>query len=406
MNKLYRSLTTQRDFLKVSIAGMINTIGDGFDGLALSMLVFELSGSPFYFALNFAINAIPNLVIQPFMGALIERLSKKWVMIIADLGRCLLVSLLIFLNIYTDLNPMVVMLFSFLMTCFEAFRIPAATAMTPFILDKELYDVGTSFKQTSNSLAKIAATSLAGIVIAAFGINIALTVDVISFIISALILTTLKQHAIGSKNKEITCFQDLKAGLSFFLNHDFLLKLALFGASFQLLLTGMNVMIVPYILDSLGQNAAFVSYFNTIILVSTLLGTLLYPRLHQVKTNHWIFGSAMALTGLGVSGIAIIRFDFIIWVTAAIVGFVLGISIGFFQPALNVIFLSNVEKNMLSRAGSLFNALIYASAPLGSILASISLILLDYDLMFLVYGIILIVAAYLFLRNKKLQQIV
>lgn len=75
MVKSYINLKKYPDFIKVWIAGLVNTIGDNFDALALSWLIYEVTGSKYWFAINFTLNAIPNLLIQPFLGVFIERMS-------------------------------------------------------------------------------------------------------------------------------------------------------------------------------------------------------------------------------------------------------------------------------------------------------------------------------------------
>lgn len=84
MFESYLKLKEYPDYLKNLSAGIINKIGDNFDMLAISWLIYELTGSKFWFAINFTINAIPNLIIQPFIGAYIEKVSKKRIMVFAD----------------------------------------------------------------------------------------------------------------------------------------------------------------------------------------------------------------------------------------------------------------------------------------------------------------------------------
>ncbi|WZU00490.1 MFS transporter [Erysipelothrix sp. D19-032] len=140
MIKSYIVLKKYPDFIKVWIAGIINTFGDSFDALAMSWLVYEITGSKFWFALNFTINAIPNLIIQPFLGVYIERLSKRWVMVVTDVGRGVLVLTLIMITNLGYTNGYLILVFTFLMTCMESLRQPAATSLMPHIVDVEHFE--------------------------------------------------------------------------------------------------------------------------------------------------------------------------------------------------------------------------------------------------------------------------
>lgn len=402
--KRYKKLLANNEYMKVVIAGWFNTFGDTFDALALSWFVYEITGSKLWFAINFTINAIPNLFIQPFLGVLIEKMSKKWVMVIADFGRVVLVGVLLVLASLGDVNPYIVLIFSFLMTCMEAFRQPAAMAMTPSILDPEEFDISQSFKNTTSTLVQVIATAAAGVVIVQMGVKAALFIDFIAFIISGSVLMLLKQNYKKVTDKKNTYVSDLKEGWKAFINHDFILTLALLGCVIQLLFNGMNVMFTPYAVEVLGKQPDFVSYFMTVNLIATILGSILYPMLHKKLSNRMLFGLSGIVCGVAFIGIAYLSMTQQLMLAALVVASIFGLALGVFQPALSVSFMSSVDKDVISRMAALFNALIYAAQPMGSVLISILMLSIPMARIYSIYGIILILVFLVFLKIKRFRK--
>lgn len=45
--------------------------------IAFTWLVYELTGSASWSAVMLGVNMIPNVIVQPFAGAVVERMEKK-----------------------------------------------------------------------------------------------------------------------------------------------------------------------------------------------------------------------------------------------------------------------------------------------------------------------------------------
>ena len=73
----YTQLKNEKEFFKLAIASAFNRFGDSIDALALTWLVYALSGNAMYSAVNFGINYLPTIILTPIMGAFIEKRNKK-----------------------------------------------------------------------------------------------------------------------------------------------------------------------------------------------------------------------------------------------------------------------------------------------------------------------------------------
>jgi DHA3 family macrolide efflux protein-like MFS transporter len=65
------------NYLKLILATFITRFGDSLDSIALSWLVYIITGSKLLMGTLFAVSFLPNIIILPFAGVLADILSKK-----------------------------------------------------------------------------------------------------------------------------------------------------------------------------------------------------------------------------------------------------------------------------------------------------------------------------------------
>ena len=94
----YKAILKESGYRKLLISTMINRFGDSLDAVAFTWLVYQVTHSGVWSAIIFGMNILPNVIIQPFAGAIVERLDKKKVIVITHIMRGLL--LVGFLAVY------------------------------------------------------------------------------------------------------------------------------------------------------------------------------------------------------------------------------------------------------------------------------------------------------------------
>ena len=89
-----------RKFVIIWIGQLISMIGSGLTGFALSIWIYRETGQAAPFVYTAFFNALPVVMFSLFAGALVDRLNRRWVMILADTGAAL-TTFVIFL-LYTS----------------------------------------------------------------------------------------------------------------------------------------------------------------------------------------------------------------------------------------------------------------------------------------------------------------
>jgi MFS transporter, DHA3 family, macrolide efflux protein len=387
---VYQGVFTQKQYLKLILANIINRFGDSVDAIAFSWMAYQITGSASWMAIVFAFNALPSVFLMPFAGAWVERFDKKKVMMIADFGRGILVAITAYLYWINVLNPYLLILFTVLMSTFEAFRIPSGLAIVPKVLDKEHYTSGMSLNSSMSQVSMLIGMALAGAIVAIFGVAGAMLVDAVTFILSAMIIGWINVEHIRSEERKKSTLFLIKEGFDYLRTVKVIFVLCLFGVLMNMLFTPIGILQTPYIVDILKLEAYALSVMGVGSIVGMAFGSFIFPMLTQKWRRHQI----MSLGGFGI-GLVYIAFTFVngdwpkIWVYTMIglLSVLIGINSGFLSTSVSVSFMHHVNKDYIARAGSIFNAMVSASVPLASLMLSGLALVFPILTIMTVYGV-------------------
>lgn len=181
----YREVLAGREYRAVFIANVISWLGDNLSRAAVTALVYIETQSPALSAAAFALSFLPWLVAGPLLSTLAERYPLRNVMVACDLLRMALIAL-----VALPFLPMWAMLVLLLLSATAAPPAQAArSAMMPQILEGDQLPVGVALLMSAAQAAQIGGY-LAGGVLAAINPRGALLLDSVTFLISALLLTS------------------------------------------------------------------------------------------------------------------------------------------------------------------------------------------------------------------------
>jgi MFS family permease len=181
----FREVLANGEFRAVFTAGLVSWIGDNFSKAAVTALVYTETKSPALSAAAFALSFLPWLVAGPLLATLAERYPYRNVMIACDLVRMVLIAL-----VALPFMPWQAMLVLLLLSSTAAPPAQAAkSAMMAQILDGDKLPVGLAVNISAGQVAQVIGY-LAGGLLAAFNPTGALLLDSLTFLLSALLLTT------------------------------------------------------------------------------------------------------------------------------------------------------------------------------------------------------------------------
>ncbi len=184
-------LRRNKDFRRAYLSSLISLGGDWFLLVALFGLVLDLSDSALAVAFLLAAQDLTYFVVSPFMGLLADRLDRKRLMVVADIGRAILC--IGFLFTQTQSTWWLVYPLLAVMACFSAAFEPASAAALPNLVDGD--DLATANALSGSLWGTMLAVgaALGGIVTAAIGRDAAIAIDAVSFVGSALLILRIRR---------------------------------------------------------------------------------------------------------------------------------------------------------------------------------------------------------------------
>lgn len=155
---------------------------------ALTIWAWDKAGRAAPLAFIAAAQFVTYLLLTPVAGVVVDRYSRKKVMLLADLGAGL-VSLLIYLLFATNqLEIWHLYLTTFIVGGLEAFHLPAYVTAVTTLLPKEEYGRAAGMRSFSYSLANVLAKPLTGLLIGIIGVGGIILIDLTTFLLATLVL--------------------------------------------------------------------------------------------------------------------------------------------------------------------------------------------------------------------------
>jgi predicted MFS family arabinose efflux permease len=204
-----------REFRLLLGAQGVSEIGDRMVPIALAFAVLELGGGAPEVGLVLACRMFPLVATLLIGGVVADRVSRRTVMVVADLSRVLTQGLMAGLLIGGVAEIWMLAVLAGLTGAAGGFFNPAASGVMPLIVPRELLQQANGMRATALSAGEIAGPVLAGILIAGVGAGWALAVDAATFAISGAFLVRLRLPALVAREAS-SFLADLREGWGVF----------------------------------------------------------------------------------------------------------------------------------------------------------------------------------------------
>ncbi len=180
----YREVFAVREFRALWSSVILSTAGDRLALVALTLLVFDRTGSPLLTAAVYAVGYVPWVVGGLFLADLADRYPRRAVMVVCDASRAVLVAVMVL----PHLPIAVLVALLFVATLFAPPFDSAKASVTPDILSGERYVLGTAVLQTTMLTGEVLGAVGGGVAVAFIGVRSSLAIDAATFVLSGLII--------------------------------------------------------------------------------------------------------------------------------------------------------------------------------------------------------------------------
>lgn len=246
-----------RNLVLYSSGKIISVFGTSIYNFAISFYVLKLTGSALSFTITLLLGTLPMIIINPFAGAIADKVDKKKLVILMDfLSGSLLISVYL-ISRFTDFNLLLIYITAFCSTIFVTFFGVGMEAAKPNIVsEKRLMNIN-SLGKIIDSVSSILGPMLGGMVFAFFDIKTFIIFNGVCFIISGLSMILIDfnfnkdlQESM-KENVKINLIKDIKEGFYYLYERKDILGLFLILISLNFFLSLAVTIPVPYIINTI-----------------------------------------------------------------------------------------------------------------------------------------------------------
>lgn len=372
----YSALRGEREYFKLLAANAVNRFGDSVDSIALSLLMYEVTGSASMMALLLAVNYLPTIILQPIAGAVVDRMDKKAVMVWMDFARGAVVALIALLVYLDALSTAMLFVCVALISTLETLRVPAGACAMPALLEKEKYTVGVALNGGAGQVCTVVGLALAGPIVEGLGMEWAFAIDMGTFFFSGAAIAALRiklpPREDAGKVSVRAVGRDMLEGLRYLKGSKLLWALTLLGMALNFIATPVNTFYTPFITDDLGGGATLLSATQLVQVGGVALGALMVPKLGELPIRPVIAVTGVLFSLSGAAMYAILALPSLALRSAALLALsaVMGVLLGVLNTLYSSRFMMYTDKEYLSRTTGVTNSLLMLMSPAGSLICS------------------------------------
>ena len=197
---------------------LISLIGTWLHIVAQSWLVLKLTHSAFLIGLIAALSTTPTFLFTLFCGVMVDRFSKKKILLYTQVSAMLLALILGILTVKNVITVWEIGVIAFILGTINAIDSPARQAFMSEIVSKEQLSSAIALNSSVFNAARVIGPGVAGIVIAIFGTGGAFIFNGVSYMAVILALLLMKVHYV-TPVIILKPIEAIKEGLNYTINH-------------------------------------------------------------------------------------------------------------------------------------------------------------------------------------------
>jgi MFS family permease len=343
---------------------LISSIGTWMQIIAQGWVVYQLGHSELILGLVAFASAIPVLIVSPWAGVIVDRVSRRNLLMLTQSGAMILAFILAALTFYNVVREWHVIVLAALLGVVSAFDAPARQAFVPEMVGKEDMPNAIALNSMMFNSARVIGPAVAGLVLAAVGAAWCFTLNGISFLAVLLSLWVMKMPVRAKIQHTVSPTEQLKSGLKYAAGHHEIRALILLSLVFSIFGISYATILPAFVENVLHMGAAAYGWVNTATGLGAVSGALVLAS----RVSHGYRGKLLVITNIAFP-LILIAFAFSSIFPLALM-FAYGLGLGFMVQftTINTLLQTRVHDDFRGRVMGLYTITFFGFAPFGNLL--------------------------------------
>ncbi len=299
MRSKFSGLWKHPDFLRLWSGQTISAFGSIAGGTAMSFTaILFLKATPLELGILHAMQLVPAILAGLIAGAWVDRLRRRPILIWVDIARAVLLATIPLAALAGRLHIVQLYVITFLVSILSITFDIAYQSYLPSLVGPEHILEGNSKLTASAAVAEFGGFSLGGWMVQVFTAPLAVLVDALSFIVSAVTLGWIQaRETQAPAGEEANLREEIVAGLRAVWRHPILRSSATAILLHDLGSGAIGTLIALFSSQVLGLSPGVIGLIWAVGGVSSFLGAALTPRLTRAAGVGLAISGGLALFG-------------------------------------------------------------------------------------------------------------
>ena len=262
-----------KDYILMLQGNAVSAIGDVLYSVAIGYWVYEKTGSSALMGIMSSISMFMVMFVSPFSGSIVDKCSRKTIIVGMDALRGLIMLLVGALAFTDKLSVPIVLAAAFLASACSVFFSPAVSTLMLDIIPHDDMVRGQSVHSGINSFISLVGKALSGALVAFLGVPLIIVINGISYLFSAVtevFIHVPKTPQQGAKVTVSGILRDFGLAIREIFGNRFLRLFVPCALILNLLAAGPMTLMLPFCLEK-GFTVDMYGYLMSVETAASLL---------------------------------------------------------------------------------------------------------------------------------------
>lgn len=346
---------------------------------------------------------LPTFFLSPFAGVWADRLNRKLLIIAAD---CLIAiaTLTLAILFFMDYDSIwLLFIASTIRALGTGIQTPAVGAFIPQLVPEEQLTKINAVNSTVQSMVMLLAPMLSGALLTMATIEVIFFIDVVTAAIAVFTLSFLLKvppHSKALEKQSNDYFSDMREGIAYIKNHDYVKKFFMFCAVFFFLAAPAAFLTPLQVTRSFGNEVWRLTAIEIAFSVGMMLGGITMATWGGFSNKIHTMTLASLLFGICTFALGIVP---LFWSYLFFMG-IIGIAMPIFNTPSMVLLQQNVEPDFLGRVFGVLGMISSSMMPLGMLVFGPLSDVVRIELLLMGTGTLMFVQAFFLIGDKVLVE--
>ncbi len=354
-----------QNFRRYYLGQMVSQIGSWMQSVALMWLTYRLTGSPAATGTIGFLSTIPFLIMTPFAGALSDRVSRRKLLVGAQLALFCNAVALTTLTYFGHMNVALLGVFAFIQGTVGAVEVTTRHSFFAQLIDDQA-DLPNAIALNSINIngTRLIGPAIGGIVIAAFGEVACFGINAVTYLAVVVQLARINPRVVAHVPTGKSFLGDLAEGWRVALSSPIIFPLLLVVGLVSFTLNPYSILMPAIAVGTFGRGAELHGIFVSALGIGALALAIVLARRPNVRgLARWVLLTASAgALGAITFAVAALYKNLPIAIFAMML---VGVGVMGTSACVNTIIQTVVDDDKRGRVVSVYSTFFTGAAPLG-----------------------------------------